>query len=117
MLLHQLGAEVEHDVEHVEGQPGEEEGDRDADDHDVGPPPPSIVLRVLRLRPVAEAAVDGDVHAEHDHQGHHELDDGRGEVVDGPGGNDILDLELRCHISEAIRLYRGVLCIPWSQGI
>ena len=67
MLLHQLGAEVQHDVEHVERQPGQEEGDRDADDHDVGPPPPPVVLRVLGLRAVAQPAVDGHVHAEDDH--------------------------------------------------
>ncbi len=40
MRGYEIWAEVEEEVDHVEGEPREEERDGDQDDHDVGAPPP-----------------------------------------------------------------------------
>jgi hypothetical protein len=47
--LHEARVEVHEDVEEVERQPGNEEDEGDAQDHDVGPAPLLVVLGVLAL--------------------------------------------------------------------
>ncbi len=49
VVLYEVGPEVEHGVEDVEREPGEEEDDGDEEDHDVGAASTTIRLRVLAL--------------------------------------------------------------------
>ena len=48
--LHEGRVELHEDVEEVEREPGDEEDERDAQDHDVGPAPLLVVLGVLALK-------------------------------------------------------------------